>query len=208
VPCLIFEQCGTLGLGLGTVASSVLAIKGSLRAIDCGSGATLGRRDAVGSGTLAVLYRAQRDLSARLVTVLSRQGGRITQQGRSIASHRCEIAFVCDLITSRSRRETRPRTLLTLQRASIAKITRRAKHGRVAAFGEDAITCCLIAFRRSLIGVGCGLVTVRSRLVNIRQGLILIGARLLVLACYRIRKKTALLRCLDRPVRGEHRMIV
>jgi len=114
-----------------------------LRAISCGSGSTLGRRDAVGSGTLAVLDRAQRELPAR--PVLSRQGGSVTQQGRSIAYHRREIALVCDLITSSSRRETRPRTLLALQRASIAQITRHVQRDRIAALGADAITGCLIA---------------------------------------------------------------
>ena len=139
---------------------------------------------------------------------ISRQGGSVAQQGRSIARHRREITLMCDLITSGSRSEPRLSTLLALQRASIAKVTCHVQRGRVAALGPDAITGYLIALGGSLIAVGRGLVAVGFSLVGIRQRLILIGARLLVLAGYRICEKTARLFCLGRPVRRSHRMVI
>ena len=136
-PGLALEQCGSLRLGLGAVASSVLAIKGSLRAISCGSGSALGRRDAVGSSTLAVLYRAQHDPTVRIGTVLRGQGGSVPQQGRPIARHRRKIAGACSYIAGGNRREARPRSLLALQRTSVAKAARRVEHGRITAFRLD-----------------------------------------------------------------------
>jgi hypothetical protein len=177
-----------------------------LIAVCCGADSALSRRGAVSGGTLAVLYRAQNGV--RLVKPVIRRGDFVAKQGGSVARHRRQVAVACDCIPSSSRRETRQGCLLALHHAFIAKITRLAEHGGVAAFGEDTVTGCLIAFGGSLIAVGRSLVAVGSRLVGIRPVLILIGARLLVPTRDRIREETALLLCLDRPVRGSHRKIV
>jgi hypothetical protein len=202
------EQCGAFCLGLGAVASSLLAITGGLFAIGGGAHSTLGRLDTLSSGTLPVLFRAQNDLPVRPVVPVSLQGSSIAQHGRPIACHRREISVACDYITSSSRRETRLRCLLALVGAAVAKTARDVEHGRVAALGEHVIAGCLIALGRSLIAIGGGLVAVGSRLVSIRQGLILIGTRLLVPARDRIGEETALLLCLEYAVRRSRRMIV
>jgi len=161
----------------------------------------------VSSGTLAVLYRAHHDLPAGLVTPVNRRGSSVARQGRSIARRRREIAVACDDVTSCGRHVTRLGGLLAFQGAAIAKITPGLEHRRVAAFGEDAIACFLIAFGGSLIGIGRGLVAVGSRLVSISVGLIPIGARLVVGERFR-RSGDALLIGLDRPIRRSHRKIV
>jgi hypothetical protein len=69
------EQCGALCLGLGTVASSRLAIIRSLLAICRGAHSTFSRLYAVSSGALAVLFSAQHDLLVRSVVPVGRDGG-------------------------------------------------------------------------------------------------------------------------------------
>jgi hypothetical protein len=185
---------------MSAVASSLLAIKGCLVAICRGADSAFSRRNAVTSRTPAVLHRAQHDLLTRLVIPVGRQGSLIAQQSRSIARQRGEIAVACDDITGSGRRKTRLGTLLAFLGVAIAKITRPVERGSVAALGEDAIACRLIAFGGSLIGVGRRLVAVGSRLVRISVGLILIGERLVVGEPFR-RSGDALRLGLDRAIR-------
>jgi hypothetical protein len=161
------EELGALRLGLRTVAGGFLAVAGCLLAICRGAHATFSRRNAVSSGTAAVFFRTHHVGRARPVRAVSRRGSSVAEYGRSIARHRCEIALAGDHITGSSGREARLCGHPALLRALIAKITCLAKRGRVAAFGEDSIAGCLIAFGRSLIAVGRRLVGVRSRLVRI-----------------------------------------
>lgn len=198
-PAQRLEQFGALRFGLGAVASGLLAIAGSLIAICRGADSTLSRRSAVGSGTAAVFFRTHHVGRAGSVRAVSCRGSSVAQYGRSIARHRCKIAFACDRIASSSRGKTCLSGLPAFGRAFIAKMSRHVERGRVAAFGEDAIAGCLITLGRSLIAVGRGLIAVRSGLVSIGQGLVLIGAGLLGLARHRD---------FLRAVRRSHRMIV
>jgi hypothetical protein len=192
---------------MSAVASSLLAIKGCLIAICRGADSTFGGRNAVSSRTLTVLYRALHDLLAELVIPVGREGSLIAQQCCSIACHRGEIAVACDYIAGSGRQKARPGSLLAFKGAATAKSARALERSSIAAFGEEAIACYLIALGRSLIGVGRGLVAVGSRLVGISVGLILIGECLVVGERFRV-NGDALRLGLDRPIRCSHRKIV
>lgn len=197
------QQRVAVRLSLLAIARSLLAIAGRLFTVRGGAGSNLSCRDAVLSGSAALLRRAvQKPRGHRAAAVgvalgqlaITPCGGLIARRGREVARPRNGVTRGGDLDTLRG-------DLLASFGTAVAKLARQLMLTGVAAAGEIAIARRLVAVGRSLVVVRRSLVALGGGLIAVGSGLLGVRERLLVLGCPR-RNDSVLVLLVAHPVPG------
>jgi hypothetical protein len=171
------QQRIAVRLCLLAIARGLLAIAGRLLAVRRGAGSNLSCRDAVLSGSAALLRRAVQEPRGHRTAAVGVALGQfaVASRGGLIAPRCCEVASSRNGVTGGGDLETFRGDLLASLGAAVAKVTRQLMLAGIAAAGEIAVARGLVAIGRSLVFVGRGLIALGSGLLGVRQRLVVLG---------------------------------
>lgn len=180
------QQDLTVDLGLGAVASSLLALASSLLTICSRPYSTLKRRQALSRGKPPILPCPQEHLRASSWAAIARPRNIarnqlvISHRSGLIARHRRQIASVCDRVTLNRRCDAELSRLLSPLQPAFANIPREVMLRTISAASRIALAGQATAVRR-LVAISSGLVSRNRDLTAICERLnVLDGARRLL----------------------------